>query len=247
MNQEKIGRFIAELRKEKNMTQKELANKLNVTDRAVSKWENGRGLPDVSLFETLCKELDITINELLKGERIKENNIEHLSSETMMSYNKYIKRKERQKMFFLLIVFVIVLCTLLTTAILSFNKTFFKTKYTSDFVSGVNIPIPKYSYYRGTGGMDAYTAKLKTLKQSDEVNILIDRYLQSLETVEYDNEIYYYDKENDFTILQYKINNDGISASKFLSSTLSPHIILLFCIFASLRIYRVKKSRRILD
>ena len=72
-------------------------------------------------------------------------------------------------MFLLLIITAIVLCALLTTAILSFNKTFFETKYTSDFVSGVNIPIPKYSYYRGTGGMDAYTAKLKTLKQKPTI------------------------------------------------------------------------------
>lgn len=210
MNQEKIGKFIAELRKENNMTQMELADKLKVTDRAISKWENGRGLPDVSLFEPLCKELNISINELLKGEKIKENNIEHLSAETMMSYNRHIKRKEKQKMFFLLIIIVIVLCTFLTTATLSFNKTFLETKYTSDFVSGISIPIPKHSYYRGTTGMDVYTTKLKTLKQPDEINIFINRYLCSLEKVEYDNEIYYYDQENNFTILQYRINNDGI-------------------------------------
>lgn len=57
MNQEKIGKFILKLRKEKNMTQKELANKIGVTDRAISKWENGRGLPDLSLMKPLCDEL----------------------------------------------------------------------------------------------------------------------------------------------------------------------------------------------
>lgn len=210
MDQEKIGKFIAKLRKEKNMTQVELASKLEVTDRAISKWENGRGLPDVSLFEPICKELNISINELLKGEKIIESNSEHLSAETMMKYSRYIKRKEKQKIVFLLIIIVIILFTFIATATLSFNKTFFETKYTSDFVSNVNIPIPKYSYYRGTGGMDEYTTKLKTLKQPDEVNILIDRYLWSLEKIEYNNELYYYDKENDFTILQYRINNDGI-------------------------------------
>lgn len=126
MNQEKIGKFIAELRKENNMTQIELANKLGVTNRAVSKWENGRGLPDVSLFEPLCKEFNISVNELLKGEKIKETDAEHLSAETMISYDKYIKRREKQKMFLLLIIIAIVLCAFLTTAILSFNKTFFK-------------------------------------------------------------------------------------------------------------------------
>ena len=210
MNQEKIGKFIAELRKENNMTQMELADKLKVTDRAISKWENGRGLPDVSLFEPLCKELNISINELLKGEKTKENNIEHLSAETMMSYNRYIKRKEKQKMFLLLIIIVIVLCTFLTMATLSFNKTFFETKYTSDFVSGVSIPIPKHSYYRGTGGMEGYTTKLKTLKQPDEVNILIDGYLNTLDKIECNDKEYYYDKNKNFTIIQYRINNDGI-------------------------------------
>ena len=69
MNQEKIGKFIAELRKEKNMTQQDLATKLNVTDRAISNWENGRRLPDYSLIKNLCDELGITINELLSGEK----------------------------------------------------------------------------------------------------------------------------------------------------------------------------------
>ena len=58
--------------------------------------------------------------------------------------------------------------------------------------------------------MESYTVKLKTLNQPDEVNIIIDRYLLSLEKIEYNNKVYYYDPENDFTILQYRINNDGI-------------------------------------
>ena len=61
MNQERIGRFIAELRKEKKLTQIDLANKLGITDRARSKWENGRGLPDLSLLTLLCEILDISI------------------------------------------------------------------------------------------------------------------------------------------------------------------------------------------
>ena len=70
MNQEKIGKFILELRKEKNMTQQELADKIGVTDKAISKWENGRGMPDLSLMKPLCTALGITINDLLSGEKI---------------------------------------------------------------------------------------------------------------------------------------------------------------------------------
>lgn len=67
--QEKIGNFILELRKERNMTQQELASKLNVTDRAVSHWENGRSVPDVSLFKSICEIFDISVNELVNGKR----------------------------------------------------------------------------------------------------------------------------------------------------------------------------------
>ncbi|MDO4198968.1 MAG: helix-turn-helix transcriptional regulator [Erysipelotrichaceae bacterium] len=70
MDQIKIGKFIAECRKEKDMTQALLAEKLNISDRAVSKWETGKSLPDVSIMMELCGILNITVNELLSGERI---------------------------------------------------------------------------------------------------------------------------------------------------------------------------------
>ena len=70
MNQVKIGRFIADCRKEKHITQVQLAEKLNITNRAVSKWETGKSMPDVSIMVELCGILDITVNELLSGERI---------------------------------------------------------------------------------------------------------------------------------------------------------------------------------
>ena len=68
MNQEKIGNFISENRKKLNMTQEELAEKMNVSKNAVSKWERGLNLPDASIMEDLCKILNITLNELFKGE-----------------------------------------------------------------------------------------------------------------------------------------------------------------------------------
>ena len=70
MNQIKIGKFIAECRKRNNLTQMKLAEKLNITDRAISKWENGKGMPDSSLMLDLCNELKISVNELLSGEMI---------------------------------------------------------------------------------------------------------------------------------------------------------------------------------
>lgn len=70
MNNLKIGKFIAECRKEKCFTQAQLAEMLNITDRAVSKWETGKSMPDVSIMLALCSILDINVNELLNGERL---------------------------------------------------------------------------------------------------------------------------------------------------------------------------------
>ena len=70
MDQKKTGKFIAELRKEQNMTQQELADRLNVTDRAVGNWENGRRMPDYSILMELCARLNVSVNELLAGERV---------------------------------------------------------------------------------------------------------------------------------------------------------------------------------
>ena len=82
MDQIKIGRFIAERRKIKNLTQAQLAERLNITDRAVSKWENGRSLPDSSIMLELCEMLEITVNDLLCGEVV-----------LMDEYNKEVEKK----------------------------------------------------------------------------------------------------------------------------------------------------------
>ena len=74
MNQIKIGKFIAKCRKKNNLTQMQLAEKLNITDRAISKWKNGKGMPDSSIMLDLCNELKISVNELLCGELIEMNN-----------------------------------------------------------------------------------------------------------------------------------------------------------------------------
>lgn len=92
MNQEKIGMFIAECRKEKNLTQKDLADKLGITDKAVSKWENGRCMPDISSLQALTSVLGITINELLAGERITEEDTEEKSEENIFALLKKINK-----------------------------------------------------------------------------------------------------------------------------------------------------------
>ncbi len=74
MDQEKIGKFILQLRKKNKMTQLELAERLNVTSQAVSKWENGRGIPDIELLKKISEEFNVDINTILEGETIKKKN-----------------------------------------------------------------------------------------------------------------------------------------------------------------------------
>lgn len=99
MNQEKIGKFISERRKSKNITQKELAEKLGVTDKTVSRWENGHYLPDISLFEGICSILEIDISELLKGERIASINrddVKDVTTNLIKISNDKIKKKNKK-------------------------------------------------------------------------------------------------------------------------------------------------------
>ena len=116
MNQEKIGKFILKLRKDKKMTQQELADKLSVTDRAISHWENGRSIPDVSLFKPICEVFDITVNELISGEKIKKDKIIEKSDEniinTISDGNKQ-KRKSKRTILLLLLAIIILLIFLL--------------------------------------------------------------------------------------------------------------------------------------
>lgn len=91
MDQLKIGRFIAECRKKNNMTQMQLAEKLNITDRAVSKWETGRAMPDSSIMLVLCKELKISVNDLLSGEVVTMNDYNEKTEKNLL---EMVKEKE---------------------------------------------------------------------------------------------------------------------------------------------------------
>ena len=86
MDQQRIGKFIQEQRKAHGMTQQELADKLGVTNKAVSKWEKGHSMPDVALFEPLCRELEISIPELLAGHRIDAENQQRATEELLMEF-----------------------------------------------------------------------------------------------------------------------------------------------------------------
>lgn len=97
MDQIKTGQFISELRKEQGMTQKDLAERLGVSDKAVSKWETGKGMPDASLFETICSTLDISITELLAGSKVSPEEYSKKAEENMMELAKENQKNKSGK------------------------------------------------------------------------------------------------------------------------------------------------------
>ena len=96
MDQIKIGKFIAEERKIRKLTQRELADKLSISDKTISKWERGNGFPEVSLLLPLCAELDITVNELLSGERLSETDYKKKAEENMVNLVKEAQESKKK-------------------------------------------------------------------------------------------------------------------------------------------------------
>lgn len=145
MNQEKIGKFIAYCRKEKNMTQEELAQKLHLTDKAISKWENGRRLPDLSILEPLSKTLDVSINEILSGEKIKEEELKDHTDKNIIDVVNYsdekIKRIKRT-----IKVSSIIMIIALATLMFASDYDHIKEGKKPDFMFLVSKKDNKYTY-----------------------------------------------------------------------------------------------------
>jgi transcriptional regulator with XRE-family HTH domain len=110
MNQIKIGKFIAECRKKNNLTQMQLAEKLNITDRAISKWENGKAMPDSSIMLDLCNELGISVNELLSGEMIEMKEYDKRAEELLLEMAK--KEEINNKKLFVAMYVIVIMSVL---------------------------------------------------------------------------------------------------------------------------------------
>lgn len=95
MNIDRIGKFISERRKNKNLTQEKLAEKLNISDRAISKWERGICLPDASIMIPLCEILDINVNELLSGKMLNEKEYNKKAEELLVELSKQEEEKDK--------------------------------------------------------------------------------------------------------------------------------------------------------
>lgn len=124
MNQEVIGKFISKLRKDFGMTQQELADKLNVTDRAVSNWENGRRLPDISILKELSSIFDITIDEIIYGKKISKEETKKILEDNAIEI--YITKRKIENLQILteLLICAGIVITITLTAMISrtFNE-----------------------------------------------------------------------------------------------------------------------------
>ena len=109
MDQVKIGKFLSDERKAKGYTQKQLSELLGISDKTISKWECGNGFPEASLLLPLCNELEITVNELLTGERISKQNYKKKAEENMVNM---IREKEENKQKLLLTTMIGVISTI---------------------------------------------------------------------------------------------------------------------------------------
>ena len=125
MNQERIGKYIAKLRKEKKITQEELAEKLSVSSKSISRWETGRNMPDLSLITPLCKELGTTINELLSGEKLNEKEYQEKLEENIIKTIDFADKKLKKTtriIYGILIIIVLFLITLITLFCIDVNR-----------------------------------------------------------------------------------------------------------------------------
>jgi len=105
MDLKKTGLFISGMRKEKSMTQKELAERLSVTDKAISRWETGKGFPDVSILKKLSEVLGVSITEIVNGEKAEHENIGEKSDNAVIAALSYSKNMSRKAIGVLLLIF----------------------------------------------------------------------------------------------------------------------------------------------
>lgn len=179
MNAKECGEFIAALRKESQLTQKQLAERLNVSDKAVSRWETGKGYPDVSSLAALSEIFGVTVNELLAGKRI-ENDIAQIADDNIISvFKETEKNKKKQNIRFVLYcaVLLIILLPVLLSIIKEFSSIAALTQVSSEniissivmgvvavclFVSGLvirkgNVTLIHSYHYKKVTDLDGYS------------------------------------------------------------------------------------------
>ncbi len=215
MDNNKIGKFIASIRKEKNLTQQELGNKLFVTDKAVSKWERGLSLPDITLLKQLAKILDVEVNDILDGKKqtTRKINTEEEIAKIKSQLNKKNKQKTKRIILCIVILLLIIIYLIFRNIYLGFE---IKNVDYSHSNRNINIGIPKASFMVKNNDR---SYSLKNLRNANIVENEVKKYLKTLKYSTCNNTIYYYDEKEDFSIINYSVKNH------FLYSTISYEIV----------------------
>ena len=228
-----IGKFIKEKRIEKKLTQQKLGEMLYVTDKAVSKWENGKGLPDITLLKKLAKILDVDVTDILDG-GVKNNNksIDEKIKEIQNEINNKNRRKRKKLITIIIVLLIILTITIFRNINLGYTK---KDVYYSHSDKNIKLGVPIGSFFIKNNDR---SYKMYNFSSSSIIENETKKYLKSLKYLSCNNTIYYYDEESNISIINYSIKNN------ILFSTLSYEIVENdYCITNKLEEYTNKLGR----
>ncbi len=159
MDNKTTGAFISARRKELSLNQKQLAEKLGVTDKAVSKWETGRSAPDIALLEPLAKELGVSVVEILRGEKIEEENFPAVSDEVVVTTMKKDKKRLKKAV----VVTVAVMLSLVTLGLMHYYGYHYFNSVSADDIEAIEKTATEYvgTYHDGEENMKIVKAVKK--------------------------------------------------------------------------------------
>lgn len=226
MDQEKIGKFIAQKRKEKKFTQEELAEILNVNSRSISRWENGKCLPDISLYNSICEILEVSVNELLSGKEIDKNEYQDKFEKNMIDVVSGIELKNkslRKVNLFILFISVFIISFILFNYICSYvylkhdyDKSIFSVSLNNDVLelSTPSMGESKYAY----------------LEYQDECLVFVT-YYENIESIIKNHKIF-----SDFT--GYDLSEEKSGRQLYLSDS---------CMKKSIKVYYTKEDFNLIN
>jgi len=232
MNQEKIGKFIAKCRKDKNITQEQLAEKLGVSNKSVSRWENGKNMPDYSILKELCNTLDIDVNEFLSGEKIEKNEIQKHSIENLdLILKEYYKMKKQRNIFKSISICVVSISILI--CIFGLILHVYSKQYNLKGISNIlSVYIDEDREKEYVGNLDGYEIYVENLRV-EELNYrtfnakyivfkdALDKKMTSIE--DWRKGAWYIFNENDTEILRYESYEIAISKNECIIRPISKY------------------------
>lgn len=184
MNQEKIGKFIAELRKKKKMTQEELGNKIGVTDKTISRWETGKYMPDISLFKPLSEILDISINDLMSGEIVDKKDYQEKFEENVINVVDKVDIKNKfSNLISNILLGIIILFLLLLTGYTFYSNAEFKQSYNKDKMIIIKEQSDDNLIFRSKESGKLKYIVLNSKINNEKVGLIFVTYYKTLENV----------------------------------------------------------------